>query len=115
MADPIVETDLVKAHLRVFSTTENTLIEQYIAAAQEHIENYIDGVIPGSSDDVGDPDADPVVPPLADEVPKPIIQALLLLVTDMYDNRGAQVIGTIVADNPALVRLLFPYRQNLGV
>lgn len=116
MADLIVDLATIKMHLRVSSgTTEDALIGQYAAAAQTNIEDYLDGVIPGSSDDVGDPDADPVVEPLADEVPSPIIQALLLMVADMYENRSAVITGTTVAENPTLVRLLHCYRRGIGI
>lgn len=46
-------------------------------------------------------------------VPAPIKAGMLLLVEDLYSNRGAQEIGsvtTLIAPNPAVKRLLEPYR-----
>ena len=48
-----------------------------------------------------------------DAVPSPIKSAILLLMGDLYENREASIIGTIQTDNPAVDRLLFPYRVNL--
>lgn len=44
-----------------------------------------------------------------DEVPKAIVQAMKLLVGDFYENREGQIVGTIVADNPTVKRLLAPH------
>lgn len=46
----------------------------------------------------------------ANPMPKPIYQAALLLLGDAFDNRSAQVEGKIVSVNPAIERLLAPYR-----
>lgn len=44
-----------------------------------------------------------------EDVPKPLIAAMKLLIGDLYENREGQIIGTIVADNPTVARLLAPY------
>ena len=41
--------------------------------------------------------------------------AMLMLVTDMYENRTESVVGTSVGTNPAVKAMLYPYRFNLGV
>ena len=46
----------------------------------------------------------------ASAVPMPIRQAMLLLIGDMYENREAQIVGTIVAENRTAMMLLGPYR-----
>lgn len=43
--------------------------------------------------------------------PKRIIQAIKILVADMYEHREAQVIGQTVSQNATLERLLFPVRE----
>ncbi len=43
-------------------------------------------------------------------VPAPIRQAALLLIGDAYDNRAAIVEGRIISENPAVERLIAPYR-----
>jgi len=42
-------------------------------------------------------------------------QAMLLMITDMYELRTETVAGTSLANNPALQALLYPYRENLGI
>lgn len=47
-------------------------------------------------------------------IPSAIKSAILLLVSDLYENRGASVAGAVNA-NPAAARLIWPYRRNIGV
>lgn len=42
-------------------------------------------------------------------------QAMLMMLTDMYELRTESVIGASVADNPAVTAMLYPYRVNLGI
>jgi len=49
-----------------------------------------------------------------DDVPQDIKGALLLLIGDAYENREGQVVGSIIAQNRAVDRLLWPHR-NLEV
>lgn len=51
----------------------------------------------------------------AEMVPPALKSAIKLIASDLYDSRGAVVIGTIATDNPTVARLIFPYRHNLGV
>lgn len=107
----IADISTVKLHLRVDSTAEDTLIGVYMAAAEDYIENYIDGPIPL----VPEPED------YAEEAPWPVtvypsvVAAFLLLVGDMYENRESQIIDSTIKDNPAVQRLLYPYRLKLGV
>lgn len=88
-----------KLHLRASTYVdspdpEDTLINIYIGAAEDHIRNYLDReIIPSKS---------------------AIKAAALLLVGDLYENREAAGEKEI-KENPAVNRLLFPYRRNLGV
>lgn len=100
----IVDLDTVKKHLKLDPSDmdEDTLLTLYMQAAEQHIMNYIDGDIPGSSDSPQEP------------VPFPLKAAQLLIIGDMYENRqGASDVE--IKPNPAVTNLLYPYRQNLGV
>ena len=48
-------------------------------------------------------------------LPKPIKQAMLLLIGDMYENREASIVGTIYTSNPAVLSLLSMYRLGQGI
>lgn len=105
MAEHIVSLELAKQHLRVSGTSQDAIIEQYIEAAEEWIEAYIDGDIPGFNDS-----------PFA--VPRAYVQAALLLIGDFFANREAQTMAaglTVAVENQRVVDLLFPLRQNLSV
>lgn len=47
----------------------------------------------------------------AAKVPAPIKAALLLIVGDLFELREAGVLGTTVQDNPAVNRLLLPFKR----
>lgn len=99
---------IIKKHLRVSSldTSEDTLLLLYMGACEDDILNYIDATeLPGLSDS----------PP--SDVPFAIQAAHLLLVGGLYENRESENAGGAgqqILSNPAVKRLLNPYR-NLGV
>lgn len=84
-----------KNHLRVTDNQENDLINIYIAAAEDYIGKFLN--------DEDYPNA------------FSIKAAALLIIGDLYQNREAQIVGTIVSDNPTVQRLLYPYRQGIGI
>jgi len=49
--------------------------------------------------------------PPVNDVPARIRQAILLIIGDLYENREAKIVGTIVADNKAVEALLYPLRR----
>lgn len=98
----IVTLAEAKLHLRVDQDTEDSVITIYMAAAEEYIEKYINRTIPNKNLPAG-------------SVPAPIRAACLLLIGDMYQNREAQVVAATIAENPAMFRLLQPYRVNIGI
>lgn len=51
-------------------------------------------------------------PPVEFVAPK---QSMFLFLTDMYDNRTATIVGTIVADNPAAQMLMQPFAVEMGI
>lgn len=47
------------------------------------------------------------------DIPQPLKQAMLLLISELYENREASVIGTIYTPTPNVSALLWPYRMVL--
>ncbi|HMU15817.1 MAG TPA: head-tail connector protein [Thauera aminoaromatica] len=93
--------DEAKEHLRVQIDTDDLLIEAYIEAAEAHVLDFLNLT---EYELLGSPGTRPA----------PLRVATLMIVADLYENREAQVDFEIRA-NPAVERLLFPYRVNLGV
>lgn len=42
-------------------------------------------------------------------------QAMLMMITDMYELRTESIVGTSAAENPAVTAMLYPYRTGLGI
>lgn len=101
----IASLAIVKQHLRLspVDTTEDDLLLLYMGAAEDDIRNYLDREIPGIGDS---PQTD---------APFAIKAAQLLMVAGLYENRESETAQVDIKTNPTLVRLLFPYRKQLGV
>lgn len=71
-----------KAHFREFEDFEDALVQQYIDAAEKHVQNYCDRLIyaAGGTPPEGDE--------TAIEIEPPIIEAILLLVAATFDHRS---------------------------
>lgn len=52
---------------------------------------------------------------IGNTVPESVLQAMLLLIGDYYENRTAQTIGGQIVENRAAMFLLNQYRDNMGV
>lgn len=107
----LVSLTLTKKHLRVLHDDDNEVIEAYLAAAENIVQEYVDRAIYGSVDDspAGAPPSDD--DGTAIEVQPAITAAILLLVGDMYERRESNVWETDMATLPRPVRaLLAPYR-----
>lgn len=90
----------VKLHLRVDHNSEDTLIQQYMAAAHDQVEQFLGREVPWD-----------VTTELPDGIyPSAVRSAELLIVGDLYRNRE-----TNSEPGTALYALLFPYRVGLGV
>lgn len=101
----LLEASLVKKHLRVDSTDEDTVLAAYQAAAEATVCEYLDRDIYVSGDSPAPTDE------FAIEIEPPITAAILLLVGDLYANREPdyKLLGDAVL--PRAVRaLLAPYR-----
>lgn len=90
----------VKLHLRVDSDAEDALIQQYMAAAHDRVEAFLDRFVPWG---------------VTSELPGGVYPAAvrsgeLLIIGDLYRNRE-----TNSEPGTALYQLLFPYRVGLGV
>lgn len=93
----------IRSHLRLDADDASPELEVYQAAATDYITQHLGRPVPWSVDGAEVP------------VPASIKAAALLIVADLYENREAQFIGSIRADNPAVERLLYPYRVGLGI
>lgn len=90
----------VKLHLRVDHNAEDSLIEQYMAAAHDQVEQFLGREVPW---DVTSSAPDGVYPAA-------VRQGELQIVGDLHRNRE-----TNSEPGTALYALLFPYRVGLGV
>lgn len=103
----LVSLSLVKEQLKIDQSNEDSILAVYIDAAEAEICNYINQPIPGISDS----------PPTA--APAPLVSAALLIVGDLYENREGAVVtktGTgSFLENPAVIRLIQPYRVEIGI
>lgn len=97
----IITLSEAKSHLRVTSNDEDTLISLFVKSATAEIENYINRDIP-------------VVTGTTATYPAPIKAAALLLVSDLFENRDGASDKELI-QNPAIQRLLYPYRDGLGI
>lgn len=90
----VVSLNETKLHLRVTQSTEDTLIETYIEAAEDYISRFLNNT--------------------NFQVTPSIRAAALLIVSDFYENRmGAG--DKDIKENPAVMRLLYPYREGIGI
>ena len=84
----------VKTHLRITNSLEDTVINIYIAAADDHIANFLNKSTFRKT--------------------AAVKAAALLIIGDLFKNREA----TSDKDykiNPAVENLLFPYRVEMGI
>mgnify|MGYP003588896868 CR=1 FL=1 len=88
MNNPPVTVAEAKAYLRIDGEEEDNLLASLISAATMHCEDYLQASLP-------------------ELVPTPVKQAMLLLVSHFYEQRGGENIPKVVYD------LLSPYRAHL--
>ena len=90
----------VKLHLRVDSDAEDSLIQQYMAAAHDQAEQFLGREVPW--------DVTSALP--SGVYPAAVRSGELLIIGDLYRNHE-----TNSEPGTALYQLLFPYRVGLGV
>lgn len=133
-----VSLELAKKHLLVIHDSDDDLIQQNIDAAEVYAADYMNrqriednpvNTWVRNSGTVAEwklpldrfdyyrcVSSEPAVSSEPyDPVPPSVVQAILLLVGDYYENRTAGIVGTIHADNPAVINLLNFHRIGLGI
>lgn len=90
----IVTLTEAKNHLRVDGTGEDTIIQLYINAAEDHISKLLNDSNPPTTGSIK--------------------AAVLLIIGDLYENREGASVKEVKA-NPAVLNLLHLYRKDLGV
>ena len=90
----VVTLSEAKLHLRVTQNAEDSLITAYIAAAEEYVGKFLNQQ--------------------NYPITAPIRAAILLTVSDLYENRNGAS-DRDIKENPAVMRLLYPYRKEIGI
>lgn len=90
----IATLEEVKLHLRISHSLEDTIIQVYMDAADEYIRQFLNCPNPA--------------------INSAIKAAFLLLVGDLFENREAQQ-DKKLEENRAVMNLLYPYRENIGI
>lgn len=114
-----VELDLAKAHLAVFHNADDALIQQCIDAAEQYAADFMNR--PAIRDDQPSPwnisniDVEEGSSEVIAAVPASVVQAILMMTANNYNNRESIVTGTIVAKNPMADAMLHMHRVGLGV
>ena len=106
----IVDLEIMKQHLSIDNdlTIHDELIKSYIQAAHKHIENELNSKIVTSSEQIYECGSKKVI--YFDES---LRQAVYLIVTHWFENRGIISVGNNVNKLPMAVDvLLFPYREH---
>lgn len=100
----VITLDQAKHQLRLCGSEEDQHLSLLIEAAVEHASQFIDRPIPWLNSD-------------GEEVPVPsdLKLGILLILSDLYENREGLIVGTIVAKNPAVQNLLHFHRVGLGI
>lgn len=112
-----VTLEQAKAHLLVIHDSDDDLIMQNIDAAEAYAANYMNR--PAIEDNphctwLRNQPVPVVSSEPQDPVPKSVVQAILLLVGDYYENRTAQV-TTALTPNAAAENLLWFHRIGMGI
>lgn len=105
----VVTLEEAKEQCEVIGTAHDTKLARLIAAAEAHVEQYLNRTLEPwvDLDSEEDPSSD-------DPVPEDVKHAILLYVEWFFNQRGAFIQGAIVAPNPAAEALLAPHRRELG-
>lgn len=104
----LIDLALVKAHLRVDTADEDTLITLYLGAAEKQASDFLGRAIYIGLLDM-DEDTDGII------VNDVIKAAILLTVGHLYANREDVVPGSVAALPMGAQYLLQPYRTDIGV
>lgn len=91
----ILTVEDIKSHANIVSDDDDALLVNKINAAEAWVGAFI-----------GKPLADYV------SVPEPLLEAVRQLVSHLYENREASIVGVTMSDvSPGLFDLMRPYRE----
>ena len=91
----------VKAQLRITGSSDDTLLSNYMVAAEDIIVKYLNRDIPTNGDS-------------PEDYPMPIKIACTMIIADLYENRQSQL-DKQMYHNRAVDNLLYPYRDAIGI
>lgn len=101
---------VAKAHSNIFFDDRDAELETKLEAAEEYVAKFLNYE---DVDEFRETFAKSADSPAR---LRPIIEELVLQAfDDMWQNKGITVTGTIVAENPAWMRVAHLYRRDLGV
>lgn len=111
-----VSLEEAKSYSGIYFSEKDLEVQLLIDAAEEFVAKFL------NRDSLSDPelllnatDSPPPDSPAAEEL-RPAIKLLVLMKFDeSWQNRGIQVVGTILTENPEWMRCAHLYRKNLGV
>lgn len=106
----IVELDVMKLHLSIDNdiNIHDELIKSYIRSAHKHLENELNCKIAISGEQIDQNNTKKVI-----NVDDSLRQAVYLIVTHWFENRGIIAVGNNISKLPMAVdALLFPYREH---
>ena len=115
----IISLDDAIDHIRDVEPEEYDILAIYVDAAESHIMAYLNRPVPWKVQETnseGEPVLDSEGEPVMVDAPIPgsLKGAALLLAEDSFGNRSAATKETL-HENPAVVRLLNPYRVYPGL
>lgn len=107
---PLVDLETARAHLRVLHTDDDAQIEIYLAAAESVVLEYLDRPVVELETALPAPGAEGY-DATAMVVTFPITAAILLVMSDLYENRTPDPKATVDVVLPKPVRMLLaPFR-----
>jgi hypothetical protein len=109
MATPLTDDfglTQARLHIRLDTDDSNPLVQLYIEAAIDRVEQYIQAPMSRNLADEGQPEVVGIPPSLK--------AAALLFLGDLWENRESSLEHKMI-ENPAAIALMAPYRTKLGV
>lgn len=95
-----------RMHIRLDPDDSSPLVQLYLQAAIDRVEQYIQAPMPRNLADPGQPEVIGIPPSLK--------AAALLFLGDLWENRESSLEHKMI-ENPAAIALMAPYRTKLGV
>lgn len=105
----LIPLETIKRQLRLDTEPDSDLdpeLERLLAVAVDHASQYLGRPIPWDDPETSSSEA---------LLPASVEQALLILIGEFFENREQHVVGSSIAENPTVERLLHPYRIGLGI